>query len=186
MRFSVTATGAVAVDLEGELELGPCCGLIAEGDFAGQPYALALRATGDHLQAHSGDDLLFEGPVPGELSHALRIGLTRMGVLHNVAMLVGGAPPDHADGGVEDWVRTSEHKHVERDGQPGIAFDLTVAGQPSGHATLWLDDRGWPASREQSVDFPEGTMKVVEVYEFSESEPSAAASLALASVPSGP
>ena len=87
-----------------------------------------------------------------------------MGVLHNIAMLSGGAPPDHANGGVDDWVKTVEHRHPEGSGS-GVMFDLVVDGTPSGSATLWIDEQGQPLRREQRVDFPEGTMIVVERYE---------------------
>ena len=40
---------------------------------------------------------------------------------------------------------------------------LVVAGQPSGSATLWLDDRtGLPLEREQTVRFDTGTMRLIE------------------------
>ncbi len=85
-----------------------------------------------------------------------------MGVLHNVAMLVGGAVPDHADGGVTSWVRTQDHRSTP-DG--GLAFALLVDGQPSGEATLWLDADGFPLRREQVVPFGDTTMRVEERYE---------------------
>lgn len=100
-----------------------------------------------------------------------------MGVLHNLAMLVGGAPPDHAAGGVEDWVQTVDHRRPVPSGPPpgpdgeAVTFGLVVGGEPSGTATLWLDDRGVPVRREQTVEFPEGVMRVVERYEVLGSVP---------------
>ena len=44
-------------------------------------------------------------------------------------------------------------------------FEILVDGQNSGAVTLWLDaETGMPARREQVVQFPDGEMKVVEIY----------------------
>ena len=97
------------------------------------------------------------------------IGLTRQGLLHNLAMLTAGRPPDHADGGVAEWVEVVEPQlgppEVFGEGQARpLEFAITVSDQPVGHATLWLDDRGLPIERRQVVNFPEGQMRVTERY----------------------
>lgn len=160
------------MELEGRLVVGEESELVARGSFAGQPQDLRLWTEGDLLHGGPVDAPSFARSRPLALDPALIIGFTRMGVLHNIAMLVGGAPPDHADGGVEDWVQTVEHHHVQRADASGIAFALRVDGQPSGEATVWLDDEGLPIEREQVVDFPEGQMRVRETYSFIESVPS--------------
>ncbi|MEM7154305.1 MAG: hypothetical protein AAF799_15775 [Myxococcota bacterium] len=164
LRFDVTAEGAVEVDIEGSLIVEDEVELRAKGTFAGQPLDLRLWSEGDHLQGGPVGNPSFELPRPMALAPALVLGLTRMGVLHNIAMLMGGAPPDHSGGGVEAWVQTVEHRSPGGS-DPGVEFGLVVDGTPSGSATLWLDAVGQPRLREQRVDFPEGTMIVVERYE---------------------
>jgi hypothetical protein len=89
------------------------------------------------------------------------IGFVRMGILHNLARLVAGAGPDHADGGVADWVVLSEHGVTADDATSHFA--IQVAGQPAGNASLEFDGERL-LRREQSVDFPGGTMSVTEEY----------------------
>lgn len=159
----LVAEGAIEVDLRGRLWVGDQVELLATGTFAGEAYDLRLSTRGDLLHGGPNTDPSFERPRPTALVPSLVLGLTRMGLLHNVAMLVSGAPPDHSDGGVGDWVQVVEPRWTE-DGE-GLTFGIVVAGEPSGTATLWLDDEGLPRRREQTVPFPEGEMRVVETYE---------------------
>ena len=100
----------------------------------------------------------------------LLVGFTRMGILHNVAVLTRGAGPDHADGSADDWVRVENfrdagEREVEGAAVSGVTFDLMVDGEPSGTGTLWLAvSDGLPVRRDQVVLFPEGEMRVVETY----------------------
>ncbi len=171
MRFRVTAQGAVRVSLAGELRVGPQVVLRAEGEFAGQRQDLHLWTEGDRLLAGPPDALAIDQPRPGDLESSLLLGLTRMGVLHNLAMLSGGAAPDHAERWDDRWVQVTEFHRPSSMPTSGdvLEFSLVVAGEPSGHASLWLDDDGVPLRREQVVEFPDGTMRVEEHYEVLES-----------------
>jgi hypothetical protein len=119
-----------------------------------------------------GDSLVFgdatepaTAPRPEHLREALVIGLTRMGILHNIARLTGDAAPDHADGGVAEWVVAERLRAAdERQADAGIEFDITVSGQPAGAAVLTTGSDGLPAIRRQTVHFPEGDMHIVERY----------------------
>lgn len=165
LRFELRAEGAVVVALAGSLVIAQEVELEARGQFAGVEQDLRLWTQGDRLRAGPRDAPTLDVPRPPALASALVIGMTRMGLLHNVAMLSAGRAPDGADGGVREWVQTVEHQHVgQAGGDAALAFVLVVAGQRMGHATLWLDAKGWPARREQTVDFPEGPMKVSERY----------------------
>lgn len=108
-------------------------------------------------------------------SKAIAIGLVRMGILHNVAVLNGARPPDHADGGVRDWVERREATYTRavteleatRDDLPSppVSMQIVVDGQPAGEATVWIDPSlGLPIERHQVVVFPEGEMRVRESY----------------------
>ena len=92
----------------------------------------------------------------------------RMGTLHNLAMLAGGAPPDHATGGVTEWVQAVDAEFVvdEHAGTRAVDLRLVVAGQPSGEVTMDFGAAGrFPIRRRQTVRFPEGPMHVTESYE---------------------
>jgi hypothetical protein len=90
-----------------------------------------------------------------------------MGLLHNLARLTGSAPPDHMEGGVQDWVQVSEFAWDTEVGgeRDAVTFLLTVAGEPSGDVVLEVDrESGAPVVRRQVVRFPEGEMLVTETY----------------------
>ena len=162
--FHLSAEGVVEADLRGSLEISPTreITLTASGQFGGQPVELLLRAEGEQFELSNGSEKnIF--PRPSHLEEALLIGLTRMGILHNLARLVGAAPPDHGDGEVSDWVVVSSFAKDAID-SASISFDLAVAGESAGSASLEIDSHGKPVVRRQTVHFPSGEMRVVEQY----------------------
>lgn len=172
-RFRIAAEGAVTASLTGVTRLTEQgrVDLSAKGTFAGTPVVLRFLSDGDRMTGGS-EEHAFEADVPAALREALVIGLTRMGLLHNLARLSAGSPPDHATGGVREWVRVGEVS-VGREPRPAItsefrelSFPIFVSGKRSGEATLRIDRNGLPARREQTVQFPTGMMRVVEEYEF--------------------
>jgi hypothetical protein len=166
LAFDVTATGAAEIEVRGHLALGPDgrAEIRAEGAFAGQPVDLFLETRGG-TYAFGATASPADGPVPAHLREALVLGLTRMGILHNIARLSGNAPPDHADGGVADWVVVDGFRWPDAGAaEAAVAFDITVSGQPAGAAVLALGPDGMPRTRRQTVHFPEGDMEVVERY----------------------
>lgn len=163
LSYRVTATGAVEADLVGRLRVAAGdTELVGQGTFAGRDLSLSLRADDAVLEWTDGQGALSDS-LPAALGEALLIGLTRMGILHNLARLSAAAPPDHAEGGVRDWVRV--HGFRASDEIPGgVAFDLVVDGTDSGSATLVFDAEGRPVERRQVVHFPQGDMHVTESY----------------------
>lgn len=169
--FVIESDGAVASQLEGKLawERDAALSWTATGMFAGEPQQLELRGDAQTLETLRAGQSQWTGARPPALVEAVVIGLTRQGLLHNLAMLSGGLPPDHADGRVAEWVEVIEPQLGEPEifgageARP-LAFQITVADQLVGHATLWLDERGLPIERRQVVNFPEGQMRVTERY----------------------
>jgi hypothetical protein len=167
--FHVTAEGIIQADLRGELLLA-----VNPGGATGTEIHLGgsglLGGQAVDFLAQTEEGLLHFGPAtqqlsmrePSALKAALLIGFTRMGILHNVARLVGGAPPDQAEGGVGEWVTLSSLLQDEQ--ASTLMFDITVAGEPAGSATLTLDAEGKPQTRRQIVHFPGGEMRVTERY----------------------
>jgi len=162
--FYVRAEGALEIDLQGMLDIGPADNirLTATGEFAGRPVDLLLRSEGDEME-YGDKTNRANAARPAHLKEAIIIGLTRMGILHNLARLMEASAPDHAEGGVGEWV-TVDSFAAAADDPHTLSFDLTVAGQRSGSATLKIDAEGRPTVRHQTVQFPSGEMRVVEKY----------------------
>lgn len=169
--YEITSEGALTAQLEGEVVLrdGRRMELEASGPFGDSPAHVSLRSDGENLRGGP-KARPFDITTPPALREAMVIGLTRMGLLHNLARLIASAPPDHANGGVMAWVTVSE---VERgtprevDGVPAVplTFQITVDDVPTASATLWLaEETGLPVRRTQTVRFGDDEMRVVESY----------------------
>jgi hypothetical protein len=158
--FEVAAEGAFDASLRGALHIGPGDRMVltASGTFGGKAVDVALRADGDELQIGGKTT-----PRPPHLKEAVLIGLTRMGILHNLARLTGGREPDHASGGVRDWVTVGAFA-TPAGATPALSFDIVVAGQAAGSASLEIDTTGRPVTRRQVVRFASNEMRVTERY----------------------
>lgn len=173
----IETSGAVDSDIQARLVLaGPDeYELHIAGEFAGEPVYAALLSnpertvTSETLPSTEPQPPPTKVPTPPHIGEALVIGLTRMGLMHNVAMLSEGALPDHAQGGVREWVKTVDHEwRVEPGGGRALTFALAVDGGVPSTAELVFDSNGWPARRYQRVEFPEGVMEVIEVCEWTD------------------
>lgn len=169
IQFRVQAEGAVTADLGGSLQIlpGGTTHLTATGVFAGISVDLFIHA--DSMEYEFGNESSqVSAHRPDGLNEALLIGLTRMGILHNLAMLTVAAPPDRVHGGIQDWATvTGFDRDLHGEGaQPShsLFFSLTVDGVPSATVELDLDSDGMPTGRRQFVEFPEGEMRVLESY----------------------
>jgi len=170
-RANVQASGLIEASLSGSfsLQAGNVADFGFRGTFRGQ--AVEPRLVSDGRQMRGGSlDKTFDDPTSSALREAICYGFMRMGILHNLARLSAGAPPDHAQGGAADWVAVSrfswgEPVHVS--GRPAIAirFDIVVDSSRNHEATLWLDqDSGLPLRRRQTTNFSDGPMIVEECY----------------------
>ena len=172
VRFEIAATaeGVVTADLSGTASwTDSSAAIVASGTFVDRPAELHLALRDGKLAGGNGD-YRFESNVPPALREALALGMTRMGILHNLARLAGATAPDHAEGGVGDWLTYEALRWgagTEVDGQPArpLEFTILVEGTPVAEARLWLRTTdGLPVRREQNVKFPQGDMIVVETY----------------------
>jgi hypothetical protein len=174
-RFTVSADGAFSASLHGALEMsrGAEIDLNATGTFGEDSVTLYLRSDGRIMEGGNAGRK-FQEHSPGGLAEALLLGLTRMGILHNLARLIGGSVPDRADGGLREWVEVRDVQFAPGAGQEELRSELTalrfviyVSGEQVAEATLWLDpDSGLPVRREQVVAFPGGPMRVTESYDL--------------------
>lgn len=174
LRFDVTSAGILETRMVGLLEMeGDRVRWEARGTFAAQAVELFFDADGTQMRGRGGARA-FELSQPAQLREAIAVGIVRMGILHSLAMLASGAPPDHAEGGVREWlslkvldgaptVAVMEPVHDALPADP-LTFDVRVGGEPSVHATLWVED-GLPRERQQQTRFPEGEMTVREAFD---------------------
>lgn len=171
LEFAIQSSGAFVSHLSGTLtwvrdgELT----LDATGDFGGEPQDLHLRADASTLTTTVAGESRHSGPRPAALIEAVVLSLTRQGLLHNLALLSAGLQPEHADGHIDAWLRYVEPQLGPPEVFGGdearpLEFQIEVEGQHVGHATLWLTPDDTPLERRQTVEFPDGTMQVVERY----------------------
>lgn len=164
LNFQVTAEGAFEANLRGALHSGPADRMVltASGTFGGKPVDVSLRSeTGELVLGSTADPTTVRRP--DHLKEAVLIGLTRMGILHNLARLTAGREPDRAGGGVRDWVTVGAFA-TPAGATDSLSFDIVVAGQPAGSASLEIDSTGRPVARTQTVKFASGDMRVIERY----------------------
>lgn len=173
LEYAIVAEGAIAATVTGLLVVTEDgVQLRAQGRLAERPLAVEFTADGERMRGKSGERS-FDLPHADALREALAVGLTRMGLLHNIAVLGRGRPPDRADGGVQEWARAralGRERRVttiatdEALPERRLSMDVVVNGTPAARATLWLDGDGLPLERHQVVTFPEGEMRVRERY----------------------
>lgn len=143
--------------------------LSCSGTFGELQTDPRLWSDGKVMRGGSADNL-FELPAEPVLAEALKIGLTRMGVLHNLARLSFGLASEKAAGGVKEWVeggdyRLGESNESKDEEAAPVNFSITTNRQRSSVATLWISrESGLPVLREQTVQFPDGPMYITEKY----------------------
>lgn len=153
-RFMVDTTVSVLATSDNRARID------ALGTFNGQPAQVHWVSDGTRTSTGAAS--------PPHVTEAIVVGMTRMGVLHNVAHLLlgGGDAPDHAEGGAREWVVPTD----ERTTPAGeLAFGLTVSGAPSGEvvvATAPTPQGPVMTKRTITVHFDEGDMTVEESYTF--------------------
>lgn len=164
MACSISSEGAVACALEGRayMDEDNQVRMKYEGTFAGKPAKIELLSDGDMMQGMFNGETVFEQETPSELTEGILIGFTRMGLLHNLAKIAGGAPPDGTDGMVREWVQVSNFQGTAAE---AVTFDIAVDGMHSAEGKLMFGaDSVLPLERHQTVHFDGGDMTVKELY----------------------
>lgn len=168
----LAAEGAVEADLRCEHQLAPDgrARVRVRGTFAGRPVDAVFESDGAVMRMVGAGPLREREALPA-VFEGFVLGFTRMGWMHNAAMLAGGGVPEGCDGNARDWLQARDVKlgdEMELNGEPAraLVFDVVVDGQVGGNAILWVSTRsGLPLMRLQRVTFPEGEMRVSEYYE---------------------
>lgn len=185
LKFRSEATGFINAVFEGEIVFrkGNVIDYRTAGKFAGKDHKLFLLCDGKKLSGGA-EAKPFELAAPAELRSGLLIGLTRMGLMHNIARLTGNQPPEKTDGTVQQWLTIVEPKFAKEPPPDApqasaavklknkdlmvVFFDLAVDGKDTADVELWIDTKtNLPSSRTITVRFPQGNMIVNEKYEWS-------------------
>ena len=162
--FHVTAEGVIEANLEGSLRAASSgqVELEARGTFLERELEMHMVTDGDSLRMTT-TELSDAVALPAEVYEALAIGLTRMGILHNLASLSTVTEPEHSEVGIGEWVTVGEFGTGTAGEHDGVSFGIFVEGQRTSGAVLAILD-GIPVERTQIVDFPGGAMTVRERY----------------------
>jgi len=145
--------------------------VVATGTFGGKPIDLRFVSDGQRMTVTTPEGTR-QRELPPDLRGGLLLGLTRMGWMHNVAMVAAGGWPDATDGHVDAFTRAVNvlgGERLEEDGRErrALTFGVEVRGSIGATAVLWLDcETGLPIERWQRVQLPQGEMHVVETYEM--------------------
>jgi hypothetical protein len=169
---SIEARGAFAANLAGHAEWRDRnhAELAWAGQFAGQPVELKLRSDGRVLTLARNAEQ-HRQRAPAETNRAMLVGMMRMGVLHNLARLSELKLPDHATGGVAQWVQLDSFRPAtyaqggDLEGFMSFGYDLVIDGTPTASVRLWVDPQTQlPRRRQVTVRFPQGDLSVLEDY----------------------
>jgi hypothetical protein len=194
-QVEVRADSAFRAHLVGSLRFGPGnrVRLRADGvfvDFAADAH-LRLVSDGARMVGGRSAEVGFDAPAAPALREALAVGFMRMGLLHNLARLFTGTPPDHVEGGAAAWVEAHgfewlpETTVYQRPARP-LRFTARVEGEDTAEATLYLDAAtGLPLVRTQTVALAggRGRMSVEERYSGWTDRPAEEDAFSLASGP---
>jgi hypothetical protein len=149
--FEASATGAIQSKAAGELRI--------DGSDVAIDGSGAMKGVSTTVRFSTND-----ANRPADIRHAVVIGWTRMGLLHNLVRLLGDQDIEHDSGGIEEWVAISDISWNAQERK--LIFDIDVEGQQIGVAHLWLNRDGLPVRRTQTVHFPGGEMVVEEHYQW--------------------
>jgi hypothetical protein len=152
MAYTTTTTGAVNSRFRGTMNVlhGNFASIDADGFLRDQPAHIRWDASGS----------------PAQVSHALSIGIVRLGITHNLATLASGKKTiDNAEGGIDQALKMTNLAWDAKDKK--FTYHIVVEGVDSGTGELRVGRGDMPRSRILNVKFPSGgDMHVEERYEW--------------------
>lgn len=178
--FEIESKGENAAHFTGTLALldGNALHLVAEGNYRSDLAQVELDArdsTGTVRTITKGPSVSShrDPPAPA-LREAVVLGLSRMGLLHNLSQLTNDLPVDKASGGFAEWVKPLAPRDgpaEQVNGEPcrRVEFGIEVSGKPLGEASMCIADAtALPLQRTQTVRFPSGEMTVSETFKWAQ------------------
>lgn len=167
----IASDGVVPSHFEGTLLLGEGqqVRLAMQGDLGSRPTDLTLFCDGKTMRGGS-KEKPFELPAPPGLREALVIAFTRMGLLHDLALLSEGRAPAQVDGTVREGIQAvgvtkGAGESIRGRMTEHWRWNLVVQGGSTSPEDVWMDGAGVPIRRRLVVHFPEGDMHVGEEYD---------------------
>lgn len=174
--FDIESMGENASVMKGSLELidGNALRVLAEGTMKNETVQVELDSRepdSPHRASTKGPNVTSHRDPPApKLREAVALGLSRMGLLHNLSVLANDRSVEKAEGGFDAWVKAIDVKAGAVDTINGVActrvdFGIQVSGERMGDASVCIADaNGLPLSRKQTVHFPSGDMSVTETF----------------------
>ncbi len=172
-KFTVTSEGPVRSSLQGQVRLRGSnrAEIDVAGTYQSEKVNIRFESDGKRMRWALGDQK-FDLETPKGLNEAIVIGFTRLGLFHNLSLLLGGKPPDYGSDSMEDWVQVSDFLFAAPDPSSkvrsrSVRFRIAVEGKDSGQASYWISPlTRLPVERRQTAHYPEGDLKIVESYTF--------------------
>ncbi len=176
--FEIDSKGENAAHMTGTIEFveGNALHLVAEGNFKSDPVQLEVDSrdpTGILRTSTKGPSVSsHRDPPAAKLREAVALGISRMGLLHNLALVSMDQNLERTGGGFPDFVKPLEMKDGAAESINGevcrrVEYVIQVDGQNMGEASLCIADaNGLPLQRNQTVHFPTGDMTVVETFKW--------------------
>jgi len=149
MAFTSSTTGAVESRFNGTINVlaGNIASIDADGFLNGDEKHVRWIASGS----------------PVQVSHAITIGVLRLGVTHDIVLLSGGAKTiEHAAGGIDEALRMTEL--AWNAAEKKFTYHIVFEGKDSGTGELWVGRSDMPRRRKLTVHFPKGDLQVEEQY----------------------
>jgi hypothetical protein len=124
--------------------------MLARGSLSWDASKVRVDASGS--LAGEQKSIRYERPI--ERRNDVIQSWVRIGLGHNLFRIMSGNEVEGVD---------ATPANLKGDGAH-YTFDVVIGGAKMGVAELWLDANGLPLRREQTVNFPDGDMKVTERY----------------------
>jgi hypothetical protein len=141
------AEGSVNADVETTLTVGPDTKIVYKGNVMGKDV-----------------DSTWEHPTTPDLRDAVLLGMTRMGLLHNIVLLSRDRPPANIEGHIRESL--TAHDFSKAPGG-GIAYKLRVGNREMGDAVVKINSKShYPMSRQFTAHLDNGDMHVSETYQL--------------------
>lgn len=174
--FDIESQGENPSQFAGNIELGDgnALKITAVGSYKSEAVQLELDSrdsAGTNRSTTKGPSVSsHRDPPTPKLREAVALGLSRMGLLHNLVALSLDRPVDKAEGGADAWVKAVDVKSGAAETLNGVActrveFGIALSGQRMGEASVCIADAtGLPIARTQTMHFPSGDMTETETF----------------------
>ncbi len=176
--FEIDAKGENAAHMTGTIEFleGNALHLVAEGNYKSDPVQLEVDSrdpTGILRTSTKGPSVSAHRDPPAvRLREAVAMGISRRGLLSNLALVSMDQNLEKTGGGFPDWVKMLELKDGAAESINGeacrrVEYVMEVDGQNLGQASVCISDAtGLPLQRNQTVHLTTGDTTVVETFKW--------------------